>query len=119
VRITVLGKSPSWQDVDGACSGYLVEEDGCRMLVDCGNGVFSKLRRFRESEGLTFPLLSDTEREVLAAYGAYGEKKNYGKVVQGVIRSTVVIAPDGTVERGFYNVKATGHVERLKKELGV
>jgi thioredoxin-dependent peroxiredoxin len=78
-----------------------------------------KLRRFRESEGLTFPLLSDTEREVLAAYGAYGEKKNYGKVVQGVIRSTVVIAPDGTVERGFYNVKATGHVERLKKELGV
>jgi ribonuclease BN (tRNA processing enzyme) len=46
VRITVLGKSPAWQDVDGACSGYLVEEQGCRLLVDCGNGVFSKLRRF-------------------------------------------------------------------------
>ena len=46
VRLTVLGKSPSWQDVDGACSGYLVEEQGCRLLIDCGNGVFSKLRRF-------------------------------------------------------------------------
>jgi ribonuclease BN (tRNA processing enzyme) len=46
VRITVLGKSPAWQDVDGACSGYLVEEQGCRLLIDCGNGVFSKLRRF-------------------------------------------------------------------------
>jgi ribonuclease BN (tRNA processing enzyme) len=48
VRITVLGKSPAWQDVDGACSGYLVEEQGCRLLVDCGNGVFSKLRRFAD-----------------------------------------------------------------------
>jgi ribonuclease BN (tRNA processing enzyme) len=48
VRITVLGKSPSWQDAGGACSGYLVEEDGSCMLLDCGNGVFSKLRRFRD-----------------------------------------------------------------------
>jgi ribonuclease BN (tRNA processing enzyme) len=48
VRITVLGKSPAWQDVDGACSGYLVEEQGCRLLIDCGNGVFSKLRRFAD-----------------------------------------------------------------------
>jgi ribonuclease BN (tRNA processing enzyme) len=48
VRITVLGKSPAWQDVDGACSGYLVEEEGCRLLVDCGNGVFSKLRRYAD-----------------------------------------------------------------------
>ena len=48
MRITVLGKSPSWQDADGACSGYLVEEDGTRLLLDCGNGVFSKLRRFRD-----------------------------------------------------------------------
>ena len=46
MRITVLGKSPSWQDADGACSGYLIEEDGFRLLLDCGNGVFSKLRRF-------------------------------------------------------------------------
>jgi ribonuclease BN (tRNA processing enzyme) len=48
VRITVLGKSPAWQDADGACSGYLVEEDGAGLLVDCGSGVFSKLRRFRD-----------------------------------------------------------------------
>jgi ribonuclease BN (tRNA processing enzyme) len=48
VRITVLGKSPAWQDVDGACSGYLVEEQGCRLLIDCGNGVFSKLRRYTD-----------------------------------------------------------------------
>jgi thioredoxin-dependent peroxiredoxin len=77
------------------------------------------LRRFGEAEGLTFPLLSDPERGMLSAYGAYGEKKNYGKVVQGVIRSTVVVAADGIVERALYNVKATGHVERLRKELGV
>jgi ribonuclease BN (tRNA processing enzyme) len=48
VRVTVLGKSPAWQDADGACSGYLVEEDGVRLLLDCGNGVFAKLRRFAE-----------------------------------------------------------------------
>jgi ribonuclease BN (tRNA processing enzyme) len=48
VRITVLGKSPAWQDVDGACSGYLVEDQGCRLLIDCGNGVFAKLRRFTD-----------------------------------------------------------------------
>jgi ribonuclease BN (tRNA processing enzyme) len=48
VRLTVLGKSPSWQDADGACSGYLIEEDGTTVLLDCGNGVFSKLRRFRD-----------------------------------------------------------------------
>lgn len=100
--------------------------DNLRELEQAGLSVVGvspdapdKLRRFRESEGLTFPLLSDTERDVLRAYGAYGEKKNYGKVVHGVIRSTVVVSPDGTVERAFYNVKATGHVERLKKELGV
>jgi ribonuclease BN (tRNA processing enzyme) len=48
LRITVLGKSPSWQDADGACSGYLIEEDGTALVLDCGNGVFSKLRRFRD-----------------------------------------------------------------------
>ena len=48
MRITVLGKSPSWQDADGACSGYLVEDDGVRVLIDCGNGVFGKLRRFAD-----------------------------------------------------------------------
>ncbi|WP_067963629.1 thioredoxin-dependent thiol peroxidase [Nocardiopsis trehalosi] len=77
-----------------------------------------RLAEFRDQEGLTFPLLGDPDREVLRAYGAFGEKKNYGKVVQGVIRSTFAIAADGTVEKAFYNVKATGHVGRLRRELG-
>jgi peroxiredoxin Q/BCP len=77
-----------------------------------------RLAKFRDQEGLTFPLLGDPDRGVLRAYGAFGEKKNYGKVVQGVIRSTFAIAADGTVEKAFYNVKATGHVDRLRRELG-
>ncbi|GAA3763510.1 thioredoxin-dependent thiol peroxidase [Salinactinospora qingdaonensis] len=77
----------------------------------------AKLAEFRDTEGLTFPLLSDPEKTTMAAYGAFGEKNNYGKVVQGVIRSTLVIATDGTVEKAFYNVKATGHVDRIKREL--
>lgn len=78
-----------------------------------------KLARFRDKEGLTFPLLGDPGKETLRAYGAYGDKKNYGRLVQGVIRSTVVVGSDGRVERAFYNVKATGHVERIKRELGL
>lgn len=77
------------------------------------------LAEFRDRDGLTFPLLSDTDKTVLTAYGAYGEKKLYGKIVEGVIRSTFVIAPDGTVEKAMYNVKATGHVAKLRRELGV
>ncbi|GAA4231443.1 thioredoxin-dependent thiol peroxidase [Actinomadura meridiana] len=79
----------------------------------------AKLAKFREKEGLTFPLLSDPDAEVLKAYGAYGEKKLYGKVVVGVIRSTFIIDADGKVEKAYYNVKATGHVERLRRDLGV
>ena len=78
-----------------------------------------KLAKFRESQQLTFPLLSDPSRSVLEAYGAYGKKLMYGKEVTGVIRSTFVISADGRVERAMYGVKATGHVERLRKELGV
>ena len=78
-----------------------------------------KLARFREAERLTFPLLSDPSRAVLEAYGAYGEKQLYGKTVTGVIRSTFVIDEEGRVERAMYGVKATGHVEKLRKELGV
>jgi peroxiredoxin Q/BCP len=82
-----------------------------------------KLARFREHDALTFPLLSDPERAVLTAYGAYGEKQLYGKTVTGVIRSTFVVDVDAqgrpTIERAMYNVKATGHVAKLRKELGV
>ena len=80
--------------------------------------ALAKLRRFRDKEHITFPLLSDPERRVLTAYGAYGEKMNYGKKTMGVIRSTFVVGADGKVENAYYGVKATGHVERLRKELG-
>ncbi|MFC4053359.1 thioredoxin-dependent thiol peroxidase [Actinomadura syzygii] len=77
----------------------------------------AKLAKFREKEGLTFPLLSDPDAEVLRAYGAYGEKKLYGRTVVGVIRSTFLVDADGKIEKPYYNVKATGHVERLRREL--
>jgi thioredoxin-dependent peroxiredoxin len=77
----------------------------------------AKLAKFRDKEGLTFPLLSDPDRAVLQAYGAYGEKKLYGKTTVGVIRSTFVIDADGKVEKALYGVKATGHVARLRAEL--
>lgn len=79
----------------------------------------AKLARFRDRDELNFPLLSDPDTKVLTAYGAYGEKKLYGKLVVGVIRSTFVIDADGRVEKAYYNVKATGHVARLRRELGV
>jgi peroxiredoxin Q/BCP len=79
----------------------------------------AKLAKFRDAEGLTFPLLSDEDRAVLTAYGAYGAKQMYGKTVTGVIRSTFVIDPEGRIERALYNVRATGHVAKLRKDLGI
>jgi thioredoxin-dependent peroxiredoxin len=79
----------------------------------------AKLAKFRERDGLNFPLLSDPEHKVLEAYGAYGEKMLYGKKSVGVIRSTFVVGADGRIEQAQYAVKATGHVARLRKELGV
>ncbi|WP_434056402.1 thioredoxin-dependent thiol peroxidase [Georgenia sunbinii] len=79
----------------------------------------AKLASFAADEGLTFPLVSDPEHEVIEAWGAWGEKKNYGRTYEGLIRSTVVVDPAGTVTLAQYNVKATGHVARLRKELGV
>lgn len=76
-----------------------------------------KLAKFRVAEGLTFPLLSDPDRAVLTTWGAFGEKLNYGKKIMGVIRSTFVVTPEGTIGQALYNVKATGHVARLLKEL--
>lgn len=76
-----------------------------------------KLAKFKEDHGLNFPLLSDPDKEVMAAWGAFGEKKNYGKVVQGVIRSTLLVDEDGRIALAKYNVKATGHVDRILKDL--
>ena len=79
----------------------------------------AKLAKFRERDAITFPLVSDEDKSVLTAYGAYGEKKNYGRTMMGVIRSTFVIDENGVIERALYNVKATGHVAKLRRDLGI
>ncbi|WP_197374972.1 thioredoxin-dependent thiol peroxidase [Mycolicibacterium baixiangningiae] len=79
----------------------------------------AKLAKFRDTEGLTFPLLSDPDREVLTAWGAFGEKTMYGKTVQGVIRSTFLVDEDGKIAEAQYNVRATGHVAKLRRDLSV
>jgi len=79
----------------------------------------AKLAKFRERDALTITLLSDLDKAVMTEWGAFGEKKMYGKVVQGVIRSTIVVDEDGKVEVAQYNVKATGHVAKLRKDLGL
>ncbi len=78
-----------------------------------------KLAKFRERDSLTITLLSDPDRSVMKAYGAFGTKKLYGKEVEGVIRSTFVVDEEGKVEVAQYNVKATGHVAKLRKDLGL
>jgi peroxiredoxin Q/BCP len=79
----------------------------------------AKLATFRDAEGLTFPLLSDADKAVLGAWGAFGEKQMYGKTVTGVIRSTFVVDADGKIEEALYNVRAAGHVAKLRKDLEV
>ncbi|MCW2716609.1 MAG: thioredoxin-dependent peroxiredoxin [Pseudonocardiales bacterium] len=100
--------------------------DNLAELGDAGLDVLgispdkpAKLAKFRDKEGLTFPLLSDPGKEVLNAYGAFGEKQMYGKTVTGVIRSTFVIDAEGKIEEAQYNVRATGHVAKLRKDLKV
>ena len=78
-----------------------------------------KLAKFRERDDLTITLLSDPEKQTLQAYGAFGEKKLYGKVVEGVIRSTFVVDEEGRIRIAQYNVKATGHVAKLRRDLGL
>ena len=78
-----------------------------------------KLAKFREKDGLTIRLLSDADKTVMNAYGAFGEKKLYGKTVEGVLRSTVVVDEEGKVSNAWYNVKATGHVAKLRRDLGL
>ncbi|MDX6203750.1 MAG: thioredoxin-dependent peroxiredoxin [Frankiales bacterium] len=77
------------------------------------------LAKFRDEQGLTFPLLSDPEHAALTAYGTWGEKKNYGRTYLGVLRSTFVVDADGNLEQAQYNVKATGHVAKLRRDLGL
>ena len=79
----------------------------------------AKLAKFRAKEGLTITLLSDPDKSTLTAYGAFGEKKLYGKTVVGVIRSTFVVDADGVIADARYNVKATGHVAKLRHDLGL
>ncbi len=79
----------------------------------------AKLAKFRERDGLTITLLSDADKQVLTAWAAFGEKKMYGKTVQGVIRSTFVVDEEGRIELAQYNVKATGHVAKLRRDLGL
>lgn len=100
--------------------------DSLSALAAAGTAVLgvspdapAKLAKFAERDGLTFPLLSDPDRKVLTAYGAYGEKTMYGKTTVGVIRSTFVVDPEGRISRAYYNVKATGHVEHLRRDLGI
>ena len=100
--------------------------DSLASLVKAGYQVVgispdkpAKLAQFRDRDALTFPLVSDVDKAVLTAYGAYGEKQLYGKTVTGVIRSTFVIDESGKIEHAFYNVKATGHVAKLRRDLGL
>ena len=77
------------------------------------------LAKFRERDGLTITLLSDPDKSVLNAYGAFGEKKLYGKTVEGVLRSTFVVDEEGRIALAQYNVKASGHVAKLRRDLGI
>jgi thioredoxin-dependent peroxiredoxin len=100
--------------------------DSLADLNDAGFAVLgispdkpAKLAKFRDAEGLTFPLLGDEDRAVLTAGGAFGEKQMYGKTVTGVIRSTFVVDPEGKIEQALYNVRATGHVAKLRRDMKV
>ena len=100
--------------------------DNLELLAGAGYDVIGispdkpeKLAKFRDKESLKVTLLGDPDKQVLESYGAFGEKKLYGKTVVGVIRSTVVVDEEGKVERALYNVKATGHVAKIIKDLGV
>ncbi|QPK80595.1 peroxiredoxin [Schaalia sp. ZJ405] len=88
-------------------------------VVGVSADSMESLEKFASKQSLNFPLVSDPEHAILQPWGAWGEKKNYGRTYMGIIRSTVVVAKDGTVIHAQYNVKATGHVARLRRDLGV
>jgi peroxiredoxin Q/BCP len=111
-------------DTPGCTTEACDFRDSLTQLNDAGIDVLGispdkpeKLAKFRANHELTFPLLSDPSKETLTAYGAFGEKKNYGKVVQGVIRSTFLVDEEGKIALAKYNVKATGHVARIAKDV--
>ena len=89
------------------------------VVLGVSKDSVEKLKAFQEEDGLTFPLLSDPDLTVHQAYGAYGEKNSYGRIVTGVLRSTFVIDEAGAISLARYNVKATGHVKSLRKALGL
>jgi thioredoxin-dependent peroxiredoxin len=100
--------------------------DNLDVLADAGYDVIGvspdkpeKLAKFREKESLKITLVGDAEKTAIEAYGAFGEKKNYGKTYLGVIRSTVIVDEEGRVERALYNVRAAGHVAKIIKDLGI
>ncbi len=98
---------------------YQVLQEAGYDLVGISPDKPGRNAKFREKEGLTFPLLSDQDHKVAEQFGAWGTKKLYGKESVGLIRSTFVIGPEGELEKEYRNVKATGHVDRLIKDLGV
>jgi len=106
------------QAVDFTASAGDLAEAGLD-IIGISPDAPDKLHRFREQEQLGITLLSDPDKQVLGAYGAYGPKKLYGKEVVGVIRSTFIVDAEGRIEKAAYNVKATGHVAKLLRDLGL
>lgn len=107
-------------DFQSALSAFA---DANYEVIGCSPDTVEKLAKFRNHSDLSFTLLGDPGKEVLQAYGAYGLRKVYGQEIEGVLRSTFVIEVDeagvGTVRVAQYNVKATGHVAKLRRELGI
>ena len=106
------------QACDFRDSESTLEAAGYRVLGVSKDDV-AKLARFRDAQHLTFPLLADPDLTVHEAYGTYGEKNSYGRVILGTKRSTFVIGPDGVITHTFYNTKAKNHVAMLRKRLGL
>ena len=106
------------QACDFSDSIETLRRDGYEVL-GISKDAPAKLAKFRERDHLTITLLSDTDLAVHRAYGAFGEKKLYGKTVEGVLRSTFVVGEDGKITHALYNVKATGHVAKLRRDLGI